>query len=297
MKRRQLLAGAGLQAGVVGCGALSRFAWAQPTDRRQGARELTFGTTAVFLDDQAGFLSRWSAYLSGAVGVPVRFVQRRAYRDIMGLLLSQEVDAAWICGYPWVVNQSHLRGLSIPIYEDPPWYRSYLIVPASDTTTRHVRDLRGRVYAFSDPDSNSGHLVPRTTLIRDGLHPDRHFSRSFFTWGHRNVVNAVAEGLADGGSVDGYVWDTLKLIVPSLVQQTRVAWRSDRYGFPPVVVRSGLSAEGERQLRQALFGMSGNEAGRELLGQLNLSGFGPFQPRAFDGIAELVALNARGISR
>lgn len=300
MKRRQVLLRAALHAGVVACAGVSRLAWSQPGAASTPARPsgaLTFGTTAVFLDDQVGFLSRWSAYLSKRVGVPVQFVQRRAYRDIMSMLQSQELDAAWICGYPWIVNQSHLRGVSTPLYEDPPWYRSYLIVPATDSTTSHVRELRGHVYAFSDPDSNSGHLVPRTTLISEGLDPDRFFSRSFFTWGHRNVVNAVAAGLADGGSVDGYIWDTLKLMAPSLVQKTRVAWRSERYGFPPLVVRAGLSADAERRLRQALFDMSGNDEGRRLLGELNLKGFGPFQPRAYEGIARLVSLTLRGRSR
>lgn len=245
---------------------------------------------SVFLDDHLGFVSRWNAYLSKAVGMQVQFVQRRAYRDIMGMLLSQELDAAWICGWQWVANQSHLRGLSTPLYDDPPWYRSYLIVPASDKTTRNLSDMRGRVYAFSDPDSNSGYLVPRTTLIRDGFDPDHFFSRAFFAWGHRNVVNAVAAGLADGGSVDGYIWDTLKLIAPALTQQTRIAWRSDRYGFPPMVVREGLSADAEAMLRKALFEMNRNADGRRLLAELNLQGFGPFQPRAYDGIAQLAAL-------
>jgi phosphonate transport system substrate-binding protein len=296
MKRRRLLLHAALQAGIAGSAAVSGLAWSQPgatpVDRRPPQTSLTFGSTPVFLDDQVGFVSRWSAYLSKAVGMPVQFVQRRAYRDIMSMLLSQELDAAWICGWPWVVNQSHLRGLSIPLYDDPPWYRSYLIVPASDRTTTHFRDLRGRVYAFSDPDSNSGHLVPRTTLIREAIDPDRHFSRTFFTWGHRNVVNAVAAGLADGGSVDGYIWDTLKLIVPALTQQTRVAWRSDRYGFPPIVVRKGIPAEAEGMLRKALFEMNGSADGRRLLGELNLRGFGPFEPHAFDSIAQLVAINS-----
>ncbi len=300
VKRRNLLQQAALQAGVVGCAGVSCLAWSQSgaTPILGGpVGELTFGTTAVFLDDQVGFLSRWSTYLSRYLGAPVRFVQRRAYRDIMSMLRSQEVDAAWICGYPWVVNQSHLRGLSTPLYEGEPWYRSYLIVPAADKTTSHVRELRGRTYAFSDPDSNSGHLVPRTTLITEGFDPDRFFSRSFFTWGHRNVVNAVAAGLADGGSVDGYVWDTLKLIAPALVQQTRIAWRSERYGFPPLAMRANLTADTERRLRQALFEMSGNDEGRRLLGELNLSGFGPFQPQAYEGIARMVALTLRGRSR
>jgi phosphonate transport system substrate-binding protein len=285
---------AALQAGIVGSAAASGLALSRaaagPVSRASAQTSLTFGAMSVFLDDQAGFVSRWSAYLLKSVGMQVQFVQRRAYRDIMGMLLSQELDAAWICGWTWVMNQSHLRGLSTPLYDDPPWYRSYLIVPASDKTTRDLRDMRGRIYAFSDPDSNSGYLVPRTTLLRDGIDADRHFSRTFFAWGHRNVVNAVAAGLADGGSVDGYIWDTLKVVAPALTRQTRVAWRSDRYGFPPVVVREGLSADAEAKLRRALFEMNRNAEGRRLLAELNLQGFGPFQPRAYDGIAQLAAL-------
>ena len=129
---------------------------------------LRFGTTPVFLDDQVGFLARWAEYLSRRSARAVQFVQRRSYRDIMGLLRSQELDAAWICGYPWVVNKQVLRGLSIPLYEGAPLYRSYLIVPASDQQTRTHADLAGKVFAYSDPDSNSGYLVPRTTMLAPG---------------------------------------------------------------------------------------------------------------------------------
>lgn len=289
MRRRQLIQ-AGMQSWLLGCAGAPLAAWAQPSAYTgRPVQVLRFGTTPVFLDEQVGFLSRWAGYLTEAVGMPVQFVQRRAYRDIMGMLRSQELDAAWICGYPWVVNRSQLRGLVLPMYQGEPWYRSYLIVPAKDKTTASLADLRQRIYAYSDPDSNSGYLVPRTTLIREGIDPDRHFARSFFTWGHRNVVRAVAEGLSNGGSVDGYVWDTLQRVAPALVQRTRVAWRSDRYGFPPVVVRASLSADIERRLREAMLGMSGTAAGQRLLAELNLDAFGRFVPEVFDGIAQLVA--------
>lgn len=256
---------------------------------------LRFGTTPVFLDDQVGFLARWAAYLSAAVGMPVEFVSRRGYRDIMGLLRSQELEAAWICGFPWVMNRSELRGLSIPLYQGQPVYQSYLIVPAADKTTATLADLRGKVFAYSDPDSNSGWLVPRTTLMKAGIDPDRHFARSFYTWGHRNVVNAVAAGLAQGGAVDGYVWDTLQRVAPVLVEKTRVAWRSERYGFPPLVVRGTLDGAIEQRLRTALFGMAQDKEGLRLLGELNLSGFGPFDAREFDSIAKNAALTGARI--
>ena len=272
------------------CGAAACWNGVRAAEPAASSRVLRFGTTPVFLDDQAGFLARWAAYLSKAVGLRVEFVSRRSYRDIMGLLRKQEIEAAWICGFPWVMNRSWLRGLSIPLYGGQPLYRSYLIVPATDRTTRSLLDLRDKVYAFSDPDSNSGYLVPRVTLIKAGIDADRHFVRTFYTWGHRNVVSAVAAGLAHGGSVDGYVWDTLQKVAPSLVARTRVAWRSETFGFPPLAVRASLDAETEQRLGAALFGMAGDDAGRRLLAELNLSGFGPFRPEVFDSIARNAAL-------
>jgi len=282
MRRRQLL-----QAGIAfGPAAMVGASWAQDST----ARVLRFGTTPVFLDDQVGFLARWAHYLSSVVGMRVEFVSRRSYRDIMGLLRKQELEAAWICGFPWAMNKAWLRGLSIPLYKGQPLYQSYLIVPESDRSTSSIVDLRGKVYAFSDPDSNSGYLVPRTTLIKAGVDPDRHFARTFYTWGHRNVVSAVATGLAQGGSVDGYVWDTLRGVAPALVEKTRVAWRSDSYGFPPLAVRASLDTETEHRLRGALLGMVNDVNGKLLLAELNLSGFGAFQPEVFDSIARNAAL-------
>ena len=91
MKRRQLLLGA-----ATTCAAAYVVGPATAAARGAEVGTIRFGTTPVFLDDQVGFLSRWAAYLSASVGTPVRFVQRRSYRDIMGLLRSQELEAAWI---------------------------------------------------------------------------------------------------------------------------------------------------------------------------------------------------------
>ena len=283
MRRRRFLNACAMGGSAFALSA----AWTRDLD---SARVLRVGTTPVFLDDKIGFLARWASYLSPRVGMRVEFVSRRSYRDIMGLLLKDELEAAWICGFPWVVNQARLRGLSIPLYNGKPLYQSYLIVPASDQKTASLADLAGKVYAFSDPDSNSGYLVPRTTLIKAGIDPDRHFYRTFYTWGHRNVVTAVADGLAQGGSVDGYVWDTLRLVAPSLVARTRVAWRSEFYGFPPLAVRKTLDGETEAVLHRALLGMGNDDEGKRLLAELNLTGFGAFEAQVFDSIARNVAL-------
>ena len=79
---------------------------------------------------------------------------------------------------------------------------------------------------------------------------------------------------------------------PDIVAKTRVAWRSPLYGFPPLAVRRSLDTETETRLRTALLGMSDSAQGKALLGELNLTGFGPFRPEVFDSIAALVAVAA-----
>jgi phosphonate transport system substrate-binding protein len=281
MRRRRLL-GYGLAA--AGASLIPRFA------QCEGTQPFSIGTTPVFLDDDVAFLRDWQTYLQRQLGRPVVFVQRRSYREVSELLLAEKLDAAWICGFPYVRYRDRMRLLAVPTWEGEPLYRSYVIVPSSDQTTQSIGDLGGRIYAFSDPESNSGWLVPNSLLFRLGKDAATFFRKSFYTWGHRHVVDAVAVGLAQGGSVDGYVWETLKLHHPEVTGRTRVAYRSAQYGFPPFVTRSQLPARDFRQLQEVLVAMRSDAAGKELLKKLNLDGFQVAPESVFNGIAENIRM-------
>lgn len=249
--------------------------------------ELRFGITPVFLDNQTAFLSQWREYLEHGLQRPVRFIQKSSYREIVEPLLGEQLDFAWICGYPYVRHQSALQLLSVPIYGGRPLYQSYLIVPASDRNTLGLADLRGRVFAYSDPDSNSGYLVTQRDLMDLALTDNTLFRRTFFTWSHSNVIRAVAQGLADGGAVDGYVWDVLARSHPELTNATRVVRRSETFGFPPLVARRSLPADTVAELRRVLGGMAQDATGRALLDQLLLDGFALPDPTLYQSIAEM----------
>ena len=154
-------------ARLLGAAVLAPAVLAVPASQaRAAAQPLRFGTTPVFLDDQLALLGVWQRYLQGRLGRAVTFVQRGSYREIVDLLLGDRVDAAWLCGYPYVVYEDRLHLVAVAEYQGQALYRSHLVVPASDTATRAVTDLAGRIFAYSDPLSNSGHLVPRVELLR-----------------------------------------------------------------------------------------------------------------------------------
>jgi phosphonate transport system substrate-binding protein len=279
-RRRRLLA----------LGGVAALSWVAPAARADRNEPVRIGLTPVFLDDQVAFLNTWRDYLSARLGRPVSFVQKGSYREVVDLLRQEGLDFAWVCGYPYVRFRSQMRLLAVPLYRGVPRYQSYLIVPGSDTRTRSLLDLRGRIFAYSDPDSNSGYLYPQYSLLQARENPSRFFARSFFTWGHRKVVKAVASGLAQGGAVDGYVWETLHRLHPGLVAQTRVVDKSPEFGFPPFVARAAIPKGDFESVQRVLLGMAEDTGGASLLERLNLDGFIPGAPALFDSIARMMGV-------
>jgi phosphonate transport system substrate-binding protein len=249
---------------------------------------IRIGTTSVILDNQVGFLHLWRDYLQPRLGRAVTFLQRGSYREITSMLLGDELDFAWVCGYPYVRNRVAWELVALPNYGGKPLYRSYLIVSATDKSAQGFNALAGKVFAYSDPDSNSGFLVPQFEMLRAGIYPPTHFRKTIFTYAHHKVVAAVADGVAQGGAVDGYVWETLALRAPELTRRTRVAHVSDEYGFPPMVARRSLDRATSAVFRDTLLAMPRDERGRQLLQQLNLDGFLPPDDAQFAGIARVL---------
>lgn len=277
VRRRTAL---GIMGGGLASLALPRLAGAQETEQ-----PLSVGLTPVFLNNDVELLSALKSYLETAAERPVKLVLRRTYEEITTLLVSGQLDAAWICGYPYVTFRDRLELLAVPVWRGRPLYQSYIIT-GTDNPSASASDLRGSVHAFSDPNSNSGYLVTAALLAGQGIRPEHFFSRVFFTYGHRNVVRAVASGLAESGSVDGYVWEVMSSVEPEITRTTRILRKSEWLGFPPVATTRHAIARAEvRALQDAFMQMTESEAGRTVLRLLSLDRFTIAQPDLFDAIA------------
>jgi phosphonate transport system substrate-binding protein len=252
------------------------------------ARPIRFAMTPAFLHDQHALLAEWRVYMEARLKRPVEFVQRDRYRDTMDLLQQQKVEFAWICDYPYVMLKKEVRLMAVAVNEGKPTYRSYLIVPAPDTRTRSITDLKGGIFAYADPYSNTGYLVPRFEIKRNGGDPASFFKRTFFTWSHRKVIDAVAAGLVQGGAVDSYVWDVLNKVRPEVTAKTRIVWKSPDYGFPPIVAGSSVPQADFTLMQNVLLNMKADPQGRALLARLKLDGFTAGSPNLYDGVAAMM---------
>lgn len=278
ISRRLLLRlSAGLALGLAGGPALAEI-----------QRPVRFGLTAVVVRENLPFFKRWSTYLEARIGRPVEFVLRRTYREIMHLLETGDLDFAWICGFPYARRREpeYLELLAVPVFQGLPLYRSYIIVHR-DALAGGLDDLRGRVFAFSDPDSNSGYLVPRAMLMERRLPPDKFFRLTFFTYNHAETIEAVADKFADAGAVDSYVWEYVSHSNPGLAGRTRVVARSQLFGFPPLVARRTTDRVLLQRMAEALHRMHEEPDGRDLLAELEIDRLIPGDPTLYDGIRQM----------
>jgi len=174
-------------------------------------------------------------YLSRRLGRPVEMVQRRSYAEVNELIRTGEVDLAFVCTSSYLVGRSFgMQLIAAPQVDGHITYQAKLIVSA-DSPARSLEDLRGKVFAFTDPLSFTGRVVPIYWLQQIGETPETFFKRTFFTFSHDDAIYAVARGLADAASVDSLVWDFALRRDPSLADRIRVIRTSEPFGIPPVV--------------------------------------------------------------
>lgn len=278
--RRRLLISGGCVAAASLVG-LSRKASAE-------ASKIRVGMTPAFLHDQHSLLDDWRDFMESSLKRSVQFVQRDSYRETMDLLRLEKLDFAWVCDYPYLHLKQEVSLLAVPLYKSRPYYRSYLIVGKENEDVESIADLAGSVFAYADPYSNTGYLSPRYEIRQLGRDPASFFRKTFFTWSHRKVVEAVASGLAQGGAVDSYIRDTLVHVAPKLAARTRIVWRSPEYGFPPFVAHRSVSPADFQLMQRHLFDTDKTEPGRSVLARLYLDGFTGGSPALYDGVAHMM---------
>jgi len=229
-------------------------------------------------------------YIGAKTGRPVDLIQRESYEEVNDLLEEGQLDMAFVCTGAYVEGHEEF-GMEIiagPVVYGAPEYYSYTIV-STDSTAVTFEDLRGSTFAFTDPMSNTGTLVPTYLLGQMGETPDSFFSEYIYTYSHDRSIEAVAGGITDGAAVDSLIYDYLKATGDPVVTHTRVLATSPPYGIPPVVVHPDLDPALKAELRDVLLGMHADPKGREILSNIRIDRFEVVPDSSYDSVREMQA--------
>ena len=227
-------------------------------------------------------------YIGRNLDRDVQFIQRKTYGEINELLGKGKIDIAFICSGPYVVGKEKygFELLATPEVQKSHFYQSYLIVNKT-SPFENILDLKGQVFAFTDPDSNTGKLVPTYWLSQMGKRPETFFSKTIYTYSHDNSILAVAKSLVDGAAIDSLIWEYYHRKNPIFTSKTRIIRKSEKYGIPPIVASKFLGADLKNRIRRVLFAMHRDPKGQKILNELMIDRFTPTRDQWYDSIRDI----------
>jgi len=213
-------------------------------------------------------------YISDKLGMPVEMVYRKTYDEMDRMLENGEVDAAFVCSAPYVVDRRKFGAelLVAPQVNGRALYKSYIIVHR-DSNINSFDQLKGRTFAFTDPKSNSGRLYPVYRLAKEGKGPDDFFEKYIYSYSHNKSVELVAKKVVDGAAVENLIYQYMQSKKSPYIQQIRIIDKSPDFGIPPMVTTPGVSTFIKEKMKEILTNMHLDKEGKHILSAMLIEKF------------------------
>jgi len=232
-------------------------------------------------------------YIGQEINQPVQMVLRRTYEEMDVLLEKGEVKVAFVCSAPYVKDHDKfgLDLLAAPSVNGKAEYNSYIIVH-KDSQINSFAELKGKVFAFVDPKSNTGKLYPTYLLKTMNQTPESFFKKFIYSYSHNKSVEFVAKRIVDGAAVESLIYELMLKKDSQYARQTKIIKRSPPFGIPPVVITKDVPPALKKQLRDSFLNMNKTVRGKEILDAMKIDGFVNISDNAYDSIRKMdIALN------
>jgi phosphonate transport system substrate-binding protein len=235
---------------VAGFGALAISPAFAQADWRTTIKEIRFGVSSA--ENEAGAISRNQPvvdYLTQKLGVPVKLYRVSDYAGLVEAMRADQLEFARFGPAVYSLGRRVLGDKLQPLFRDvdlhgQEGYFSVVLV-RSDSPYATIADLRGKSFAFADPNSTSGFAFPSYFLRNQGFEPQTLFGGTVFSGGHDNSVLALVRGQFEGVAtyqVNETSGVAQRLANRGMIPQgsTRVIWTSPLIPASPFSTRANL---------------------------------------------------------
>lgn len=221
-------------------------------------------------------------YISQQQQRPAILLQKRTYEELNKLMDNGDADIAFFStgAYSAYHGKTPIELLAMAETNGSVLYQTYLIA-AADSDITDFSQLRGRVFAFTDPLSYSGRQAIDFLLLDMNTSADAYFKSFFYTYNHDKSIWAVANHLADAASIDSQIYDFVNQRNPQLCENIRIFAVLPEAPTGPVVMRSDLPAAEKEALRRIFYSMNENPALHEAMERTLIDRFVPPEPELY----------------
>ncbi|HKW94144.1 MAG TPA: phosphonate ABC transporter substrate-binding protein [Methylomirabilota bacterium] len=221
-------------------------------------KEITFALLST--ENAAEISRRWGPILTQLekdLGVKVKSVTATDYRGTIEALKFKKAEVGHLGPKSYVEasnnNYANVEPIAqLQLANGSLGYRSCLIVH-SDSDMFSPEDMMAKTFAFNDPNSTSGYLVPSAFFMMEmSVDPKKYFSKVTFSGSHEASILAVANKKVEIASTN--LPDLQQLTRENKVPRSalRVIWVSKLIPNDPIVVRKDMPASLRSAIQESL---------------------------------------------
>jgi phosphonate transport system substrate-binding protein len=227
-------------------------------------------------------------YLTSRLGIPVQMISSSDYAGVITGMQFKHVDFAYF-GPKSYAEASERAGAQCFVVEvDQDGMAGYhgVIITNKASGIHSIAEAKGKVWAFTDPNSTSGTLVPTLHLVKDlKIDPQTYFSKVIYSGSHEASMLAIKAGKVDIASTndldmlrgEGKMWNKDK--------DFDIVWISPLIPGSPIAYRKDLPATLKNALQDAFV----NYKDKDGLAMLKLSGYAPVADSVYDPVRAQIA--------
>ena len=229
--------------------------------------------------------------LEQVLGVKVEIFTASDYAGIITAMANKHIDFAYFGpkSYTEAAEKSGAEAVLMEVKDGKPGYNG-IIITRKDSGITTMEQAKGKTFAFTDPNSTSGFLVPNVIFARDmKVDPEKYFKEVRFSGSHGASILAVKNGSIEVAATNNIDLDRMIEKGSVSMSDFNVIKTSDLIPGAPMAVRKDLPASLKAAFAGALIQLNNDP---EALKVLQIDGYAPTNDQNYDIIRYLKRLKA-----
>lgn len=261
-------------------------------------KELTFGIIST--ESQTNQKPIWEPFIaamSKEIGIPVKAFYVTQYSGVIEGMRFKKVDAAWFGGKSYIeaAKTAGAEAFALTVSDKGErGYYSHLITNKDNPIVAQakakggdkyvVENAKNLTFAFNEPNSTSGYLVPSYYIFAaNKVNPKETFKKLIFAGNHEATALAIANNKVDVATNNNESLARLEETNPEARKKIEIIWTSPEIPSDPIAYRKDLPEGVKEKLRNFFY----NYKDTAVMKPLKWSGFEKADDKRWNTIREL----------
>lgn len=207
-------------------------------------------------------------HLEHELGIKVEGTSAADYAGLITAMANKHLDFAYFGPKSYVEAADRAGAEALVLELDAQGQPGYhgIIITKKGSGIKTMSQAKGKLFAFTDPNSTSGCLVPNVLFSRDmKVKPNEYFKEIKFSGSHGASILGVKNGTIDVAATNDI--DFARMAEKGAVNKEdfNILWTSDLIPGAPMCARNDLPSSLKAAFRGAVLSFNSNKLGIEKL--------------------------------